>query len=235
MLRLSYLVFLLSALAPSAHAQTIEGVAVVVDGDTIDMTGTRVRLIGIDAPESRQSCLKDGGDWACGEAATASLRSLLDGEPVVCVAQAIDVYGRTIARCRNRVFDLGQEQLRRGMAIALYGAPEEYRDASRVAQQLRSGIWSSSFEVPADWRAANRADEPVAERRQEQSEQRTSRPQERVFRDTHGCTIKGNRNRRGEWIYHLPGMPYYDQTRAEEMFCTESEARAAGYRRSRAR
>jgi hypothetical protein len=44
--------------------------------------------------------------------------------------------------------------------------------------------------------------------------------------------IKGNRNRRGQWIYHLPGMPYYNVTRAEEMFCTEADAQAAGYRRA---
>jgi hypothetical protein len=47
--------------------------------------------------------------------------------------------------------------------------------------------------------------------------------------------IKGNRNRKGQWIYHVPGMPYYEQTRAEEMFCTEAEARAAGYRRAKVR
>jgi hypothetical protein len=46
------------------------------------------------------------------------------------------------------------------------------------------------------------------------------------------CRIKGNRNRKGQWIYHLPGMPYYEQTRAEDMFCTEAQARAAGYRRA---
>ena len=44
------------------------------------------------------------------------------------------------------------------------------------------------------------------------------------------CAIKGNRSRRSEWIYHVPGMPYYGQTQAEEVFCTEAEARAAGYR-----
>ena len=42
------------------------------------------------------------------------------------------------------------------------------------------------------------------------------------------CSIKGNRNRKGQWIYHVPGMPYYDRIRPEEIFCTEAEARAAG-------
>jgi hypothetical protein len=44
--------------------------------------------------------------------------------------------------------------------------------------------------------------------------------------------IKGNRGQHG-WVYHLPGMPYYEQTHAEEMFCSEAQARAAGYRRAR--
>ena len=48
-----------------------------------------------------------------------------------------------------------------------------------------------------------------------------------------GCDIKGNRAYDGEWIYHLPGMKYYDVTRAEAFFCSEVDARKAGYRRSR--
>jgi hypothetical protein len=46
--------------------------------------------------------------------------------------------------------------------------------------------------------------------------------------------IKGNRGSHG-WIYHVPGMPYYEKTQAEEIFCTEDQARAAGYRRARVR
>ena len=51
--------------------------------------------------------------------------------------------------------------------------------------------------------------------------------------ESDACNIKGNHSRRGEWIYHLPGMPYYEQTRAEAMFCSEEDAIAAGYRRAR--
>src|SRR3546814_9625845 len=46
------------------------------------------------------------------------------------------------------------------------------------------------------------------------------------------CLIKGNHSQRGEWIYHLPGMPYYNATRAEAYFCTEAEAQAVRYRRA---
>lgn len=48
-----------------------------------------------------------------------------------------------------------------------------------------------------------------------------------------GCAIKGNQSRHGDWIYHLPGVPNYEKTGAKAMFCSEAEARAAGYRRSR--
>lgn len=53
-----------------------------------------------------------------------------------------------------------------------------------------------------------------------------------------GCNIKGNVSTRGERIYHVPGQRYYNQTRisashGERWFCSEKEARAAGWRRSR--
>ena len=47
--------------------------AYVRDGDTIDIAGERIRLHGIDAPESRQTCVADGVTWPCGQCATAAL------------------------------------------------------------------------------------------------------------------------------------------------------------------
>lgn len=49
----------------------------------------------------------------------------------------------------------------------------------------------------------------------------------------YGCRIKGNHSRKGEFIYHVPGQRYYEQTRPEAMFCSEAQARAAGYRPSK--
>ena len=59
-----------------AWAQDITGLARVIDGDTIDVAGERIRLHGIDTPESRQTCGLDGRDVRCGKAATAALRRL---------------------------------------------------------------------------------------------------------------------------------------------------------------
>ncbi|MGB7369664.1 thermonuclease family protein, partial [Erythrobacter sp.] len=98
------------------------------------MTGTRIRLAYIDAPEARQTCDKAGVGWACGEAATETLTSILDGQQVSCTIIATDVYGRQVAQCQTRVFTLGREMVRRGMAIALDNAPHEYGEAARIAK-----------------------------------------------------------------------------------------------------
>ena len=90
-------------------------------------------------------------------------------------------------------------------------------------------MWSSTFVSPEEHRASERVvANPVPAPQQQWERTETART------SSTGCAIKGNRSRRGEWIYHLPGMPYYEETRAEEMFCSEAEAQAAGYRRSRA-
>ncbi len=47
------------------------------------------------------------------------------------------------------------------------------------------------------------------------------------------CNIKGNKNSKGEKIYHMPGQQFYDKTNAEETFCSAAEAKAAGYRASK--
>lgn len=235
MLRRSILAAIVCALgfAAPAGAQVVQGTATAIDGDTIDMTGMRIGLAFVDAPEAKQTCEKGGAVWACGDEATETLASIIAGQQVTCTVIDTDVYGRQVAQCQTRVFELGQEMLRRGMAVALDNAPYEYGQATQVAQRLSYGLWASTFELPANWRAAN---PQVAQRTaQAAPEPQLTQPEaEPVYRNQFGCAIKGNRSRRGEWIYHLPGRPYYDQTRPEELFCTESEAQAAGYRRSRA-
>ena len=55
-----------------AHAD-ITGKPRVVDGDTLVISGERIRLHGIDSPETRQTCTKDGKASKCGREATAAL------------------------------------------------------------------------------------------------------------------------------------------------------------------
>lgn len=239
MLRLLPCLIALACIAAPAQGQIMSGPATVIDANTLDMTGSRVRLVGLDAPERKQSCTRSGEDWACGEEAARTLAAIVAEQAITCVAQGADAAGRTLAVCKVRNIDIGQEMLRRGMAIVLDDAPPGYAEASGIAQSLQFGLWAGDFQQPSQWRAAN----PSASRREVRPDPegtggaaaaRARALSERRYTNASGCAIKGNRNRRGEWIYHLPGQAYYEDTRPEALFCTEREAVAAGYRRAKA-
>lgn len=89
-----------SAIAATAAPTTVSGTTHVVDGDTLEIDGTRIRLFGIDAPESAQHCMnQQGGEWACGRAATRALELLTEGREVTCRGDSHDDYGRLLAVC----------------------------------------------------------------------------------------------------------------------------------------
>lgn len=68
-MRLRHLIFVslvaTSAVGTLAAQSPVVGVASVFDGDTLEIHGQRIRLHGIDAPESGQSCEKDGRQYRC--------------------------------------------------------------------------------------------------------------------------------------------------------------------------
>lgn len=208
------------------HAQVIRGDASAVDGDTLELSGKRIRLFGIDAPESDQTCQKDGASWACGMVATQQLSALLEGQKVECRGSGVDQYGRMFGVCSAAGEELNQVMVEQGWAVACRQYSDDYIAAELRAKSGDLGIWSSKFMLPSDYRHSKLPVAPPTVR---------AKPQRNNAQPptwTGGCLIKGNRNRRGEWIYHIPGMPYYEQTGAEEMFCTEVQAQASGYRRA---
>ena len=94
----------IAALAAAAwlldrHIPKITGPARVIDGDSIVVAGTEIRIYGIDAPESRQTCRTNGRSGPCGTVATAAMRSLVAGREIRCQARDQDRYGRTVALC----------------------------------------------------------------------------------------------------------------------------------------
>jgi endonuclease YncB( thermonuclease family) len=213
-----------------ANAQSVSGPARAVDGDTLAMTGVRVRLFGIDAPEASQTCQRGAGTWACGQEATQQLAQLVAGKQVRCERRDTDVYGRMVAICVAGNLDLGQTMVEAGLATAFTKYSTRYVEAEARARQHKIGIWGSVFETPSAYRAAHPRKTPPPDRAAQPTA--PSARSQQAYRNQFGCAIKGNRNRKGQWIYHLPGMPYYDRTRPEELFCTEAEAQAAGYRRA---
>lgn len=209
-----------------ARAQVVQGTARAVDGDTLEVSGKRVRLYGIDAPESDQTCEKDGVRWACGQIATQQLSALVVGQVVACNGTGVDQYGRLLAVCTAGPEQLNEVMVEQGWAVAYRQYSDDYVVAELRAKDNRLGIWSSKFMLPSDYRHSKLPPAPAMPAKR----QRTN-AQPPLW--TGGCLIKGNRNRRGELIYHIPGMPYYEQTHAEEMFCTEAQALAVGYRRAK--
>ena len=225
----STLAFALPALA---SANVIEGTAEVIDGDSLRVGGTEVRLFGVDAPEYTQACFSNGAQVACGAMAKDALAGLIDGSRLVCTALETDTYGRTVARCRTSGVDVGNALVASGWATAFRRYGNDYVAAETRARAARAGIWQWDFQLPEDYRASLQASQAPAQTQRLARSETSARAQQRRFERGGMCLIKGNHSRRGDWIYHLPGMPYYDATSAEAYFCTEAQAQAAGYRRA---
>jgi len=202
----------------------IAGPARVIDGDTIDIAGVRVRLEGIDAPENGQTCgsrdpAMGGRQWGCGAAAAAAVERLIARREVRCWSAGTDRYGRVLAQCTAGDTDLSAEMVRSGYAWAFVKYSERYVGVEAEARAAGVGVWQGEATAPWEYRAQRWASaEPVA---------------------PGGCAIKGNISGKGH-IYHPPWSPWYgrvtiDTTRGERWFCTEGEALAAGWRPAKAR
>ena len=111
-------VILAVLLMASPALADITGPARVIDGDTIDVAGERIRFHGIDAPESGQTCIAGGVTWPCGQRATAALVEFIGDSPVRCEGQGTDRYGRTIAACTVRGEDIEAWMVLNGWALA---------------------------------------------------------------------------------------------------------------------
>ena len=142
---------------PAAGKPVITGVATVIDGDTIDVSGTRIRLHGIDAPEGGQLCARtNGAVWRCGDESTRALTRLLGRSPVRCEANGQDRYRRTIAVCFRAGVDINQWMVANGWAMAFRRYSMAYVSAEGRAQKANLGLWSGTFQMPWDWRRAKR-------------------------------------------------------------------------------
>jgi endonuclease YncB( thermonuclease family) len=132
---------------------TIAGTSYVVDGDTIDIQGTRIRLTAIDAPELDQTCSDaDGRSWACGSAAARELRNHVNGQELKCESSRYDQYKRVLAICfLPDGSDVNAWMVRQGWALA-FRSTRRYRAEQDEAATARRGLWAGAFTPPWEWR-----------------------------------------------------------------------------------
>ena len=153
MLRLA-LTFTLILLLPisTAHAD-ITGKPRVIDGDTIHIGDTKIRLHGIDAPEMKQTCrTSKGKEQMCGVLAKQALERLVKGQDVTCKGDTRDRYKRLIAVCYVGQLNINEQMVADGWALAYRRYSTDYVRAETLAKSRREGMWRTEFVTPWKWR-----------------------------------------------------------------------------------
>ena len=180
----------------------------VIDGDTLELDGQAIELVGIDAPELGQWCHDGSVLYACGLAAAFELHKLLALDPVTCTPT--DAESR-VYECRTSESTLGQRLAERGLATAR--TRTDVQMAERTARGVPLGIWRGKFVDPDRWRDGHRLPEET--------------------REVHVCPILGL-NLNAADVYVVPTDPDYREwegrfTEVVRRFCSDEHARASGY------
>lgn len=124
----------------------------VIDGDSIEMRGRNLRLHGVDAPESAQTCEHGGADWRCGQQAALALSDFLGESVVSCDHLDTDFYDRPVVRCFLGQHDINAWLVTEGWAVAFRRYSKDYIDEEEAARIAKRGIWAGNFEYPEDYR-----------------------------------------------------------------------------------
>ena len=151
-MRTLVLVVLLFFSATTSWAD-LTGPARVIDGDTIEIAGERIRLHGIDAPEIKQTCWTNKGkDWRCGQEATLALATIVGDHSITCKGDERDKYGRLIATCFVGKIRINATMVARGWALAYRQYSNEYVPEEDDARIHKRGLWRGMFMPPWEWR-----------------------------------------------------------------------------------
>ena len=222
-----------------SQAGEISGIPRIVDGDTVQIGETKIRLQGIDAPETDQLCLDPkGNSWACGLASRDELIRHSAGQSWDCDLTGADRYSRSLGTCFIEGENVNAWMVRQGWALSFVRYSRAYGADEVAARNAHAGIWKGALIAPWDWRHRNKetvilgaATVPV------NAQTILLGAVSALGAPSPDCVIKGNVNRQGERIYHLPGQLNYSHTSmtkglGERWFCTEAEAEAAGWRKA---
>ncbi len=201
----------------AALETSVSGRATAVTGSLLRVNGTLVELTGIEAPSPKHPCLKASGRrWSCATSAANALQRLVRGETVSCEISGRTDAGRAAGSCKIADRDIAGELVRNGHVFAADGMFNAYAGDEEKAQAAKLGLWQGETVRPKEWR----------ERAWEEAK--------RTAPD--GCPIKGFVRAAGR-IYSMPWSADYAsgkvrEVKGERWFCSEDDARAAGFKLS---
>jgi endonuclease YncB( thermonuclease family) len=159
-LGLSVAALMSSLMAFDCDADSLSGRASVLDGDSIEIRGQRVRILDIDAPESGQLCFRRGeiieqGAWRCGVQAAKALADWIGQQSVTCDTTTIGPRKGWLSRCTVAGQDIAVWLAANGWAVpSRTSTSDAVRAAAEQAKTAGIGVWSGAFTSPWEWRAA---------------------------------------------------------------------------------
>jgi endonuclease YncB( thermonuclease family) len=127
----------------------------VVDGDTIHLNGEKIRFTGIDTPELKQTCIKEGVINPCGVIAKEILVKKINDNKVECISEGKDQYKRILAECFVNDESLSSYLVRSGYAFAYRKYSKKFILDEEYAKTNKIGMWSMKFDYPWDYRKYN--------------------------------------------------------------------------------
>ena len=127
----------------------------ITDGDTIKINGKKIRFSGIDTPELKQTCIKDGENNSCGLTAKQILIDKIAKNKVKCIKEGKDRYKRILAECFVNNESLSRYLVRSGYAFAYRKYSKKFIIDEDYARSNKLGMWSMEFEYPWDFRKNN--------------------------------------------------------------------------------
>ncbi|MDR1694992.1 MAG: thermonuclease family protein [Lactobacillaceae bacterium] len=129
----------------------------VLDGDSLIINDSEVRLIGVDAPEYRQICFDEEEIiYDCSEEAKNALVEIINGGKIECVKLGKDIYDRNLSECFTEELNINIELLKSGWAVLYRSEEKTYVKAQREARENKRGLWRGRFMKPEFHRVLNR-------------------------------------------------------------------------------
>lgn len=239
-MRVVFAIFFSLTLTCPLFATEVRGVPRIVDADTVYVGSLKIRLIGIDAPETDQVCIDHlGHNISCGIEARNRLQEFAGDHSWTCNISGTDRYRRNLGTCSVKSEDVSRWLVRSGWALAFRRYSTSYVADEEFARMKQNGLWSGAFIAPWDWRHRNAKTQILgATSVPVDAQLKILSPKVGEEPPNAGCVIKGNLGRSGQCIYHVPGGQFYDRLRMQptslrRWFCSETDAEAAGCRRSK--